>query len=214
MGLLFKRYHRPLFGFLFHMTSQREASEDMVQNVFYRMLKSRHTFTGNGEFKTWMYHLARNVLKDHTKKNKRSAAHYDISEFAERIAGGITANEGIEKNQESGILQNALANLKLLPIGDNQSEGLFAFMGLCCWNAELFNESKLYFQRALAINPEDYISNFYYAMIQHKVYSDFERAEKHYEIALNIYPDSIEAQYNCALLFALMSKCFYHFDQA
>jgi len=111
MGLLFKRYHRPLFGFLFHMTSQREASEDMVQNVFYRMLKSRHTFTGNGEFKTWMYHLARNVLKDHTKKNKRSAAHYDISEFAERIAGGITANEGIEKNQESGILQNALANL-------------------------------------------------------------------------------------------------------
>ena len=111
MDLLFRRYHRPLFGFLFQMTSQREASEDMVQNVFYRMLRSRHTFTGNGEFKTWMYHLARNVLKDHSRKNAKSAAHYDISEFAERIGGGIRANEAIEKNQEWNILQNALSRL-------------------------------------------------------------------------------------------------------
>lgn len=46
MALLFQRYHRPLYGFLFHMTGHREASEDMVQTVFYRLLKSRHTFTG------------------------------------------------------------------------------------------------------------------------------------------------------------------------
>src|ERR1700759_4883158 len=71
MALLFQRYHRPLYGFLYHMTGQREASEDMVQNVFYRMLRSRHTFTGDGEFKTWMYHLARNVVKDHYKKAGR-----------------------------------------------------------------------------------------------------------------------------------------------
>src|SRR5882724_3767608 len=111
MDLLFRRYHRPLFGFLYRMTSQREASEDMVQNVFYRMLRSRHTFTGKGEFKTWMYHLARNVLKDHSKKNSKNAGHYDISEFAERISGGIGANEAIEKNQEWNILQNALSKL-------------------------------------------------------------------------------------------------------
>jgi DNA-directed RNA polymerase specialized sigma24 family protein len=36
MGLLFQRYHRQLYGFLFHMTYQREASEDMVQQVFYK----------------------------------------------------------------------------------------------------------------------------------------------------------------------------------
>ena len=44
MGLLFERYHRPLFGFLFRMTGQTEASEDMVQTVFYRMLKYRVFF--------------------------------------------------------------------------------------------------------------------------------------------------------------------------
>ena len=111
MGLLFRRYHRPLFGFLFRMTNQREASEDMVQNVFYRMLRSRHTFTGDGEFKTWMYHLARNVLKDHSKKDKRNGYHYDIAGFAEKISSGESAAAGIEKKQEWDILKDALSTL-------------------------------------------------------------------------------------------------------
>jgi RNA polymerase sigma factor (sigma-70 family) len=67
MRLLFERYHRELFGFLYHSSSDAEASEDMVQTVFYRMLKYRHTFTGEG-FRTWMYHLARNVLIDNAKQ--------------------------------------------------------------------------------------------------------------------------------------------------
>ncbi len=111
MALLFQRHHRPLYGFLYHMTNQRESSEDMVQNVFYRMLKSRHTFTGEGEFITWMYHLARNVLKDHIKKNRRSGNHYDMADFAEKIAGGEHADLLVEKKMEAKALQNAMANL-------------------------------------------------------------------------------------------------------
>ena len=55
MGLLFERYHRELFGFLYHSSSDADTSEDMVQTVFYRMLKYRHTFTGEGAFSSWMY---------------------------------------------------------------------------------------------------------------------------------------------------------------
>ncbi|GAB3990869.1 hypothetical protein GCM10028807_19060 [Spirosoma daeguense] len=111
MGLLFERYNRPLFGFLFHMTNQREASEDMVQTVFYRMLKYRHTFTGEGEFRSWMYHLARNVLVDHSKQNKRSSQQYDLADVAEKIGGGPTADEQLQKSQELDTLQRAMAKL-------------------------------------------------------------------------------------------------------
>jgi RNA polymerase sigma-70 factor (ECF subfamily) len=58
------------------MTRQREASEDMLQNVFYRMLRSRHTFTGDGDFKTWMFYIARNVIKDLVKKGSRDPGFY------------------------------------------------------------------------------------------------------------------------------------------
>jgi RNA polymerase sigma factor (sigma-70 family) len=111
MGLLFERYHRPLFGFLFHMTGQTESSEDMVQTVFYRMLKYRHTFTGEGEFRSWMYHLARNVLADQAKQNKRVANHANVNDLAERIGGGIDADEHLQQEQDRDMLHKALARL-------------------------------------------------------------------------------------------------------
>jgi len=111
MGLLFERYHRELFGFLYHMSSHADASEDMVQTVFYRMLKYRHTFTGDGEFRTWMYHLARNVLIDSAKQNKRAAQQYDVQAYADRIGGGPLADESFQKEQEVAQLQEALSRL-------------------------------------------------------------------------------------------------------
>ena len=111
MGLLFERYHRELFGFLYHMSSNPDASEDMVQTVFYRMLKYRHTFTGEGPFRTWMYHIARNVLTDSAQQNKRSAQHYDLSNYADRIGGGPTADESLQREQELTLLQDALTRL-------------------------------------------------------------------------------------------------------
>ncbi|QDK83629.1 RNA polymerase sigma factor [Spirosoma sp. KCTC 42546] len=111
MGLLFERYNRSLLGFLFHMTNQREASEDMVQTVFYRMLKYRHTFTGDGEFKSWMYHLARNVLVDYSKQNKRSAQNYDLADVADKVGGGPAADESMQKEQELDMLHRAMAKL-------------------------------------------------------------------------------------------------------
>jgi RNA polymerase sigma factor (sigma-70 family) len=111
MGLLFERYHRPLYGFLFRMTKQKETSEDLVQNVFFRMLKYRKGFKGTGEFKTWMYHLARNVLNDHFKKNKRTPSKYNLKDFEESIEVGQHADYQIERNQELKTLEMAIEDL-------------------------------------------------------------------------------------------------------
>ena len=111
MGLLFERYHRKLFGFLYHMLGCADASEDLVQNVFYRMLKYRHTYTGEGEFRTWMYHLARNVLADHLRKNRHAAHHTDVADLAEKIGGGPRADEQLQQEQEVAALHRALARL-------------------------------------------------------------------------------------------------------
>jgi RNA polymerase sigma factor (sigma-70 family) len=111
MGLLFERYHRKLFAFLYHMLGRADASEDLVQNVFYRMLKYRHTYTGEGEFRAWMYHLARNVLADHVKKNRHATRHSDVADLAERIGGGAPADEGLQHEQEVATLHRALARL-------------------------------------------------------------------------------------------------------
>ncbi|MFN8354432.1 MAG: RNA polymerase sigma factor [Spirosomataceae bacterium] len=111
MGLLFERYHRALHAFLYHMTGHADASEDMVQTVFYRMLKYRHTFTADGEFRTWMYHLARNVLNDSFKQNKRHSQAQDLNDWANQLSGGALADETLIKKQELDLLHSAIGKL-------------------------------------------------------------------------------------------------------
>jgi RNA polymerase sigma-70 factor (ECF subfamily) len=111
MGLLFERYHRKLFQFLYHMLGRAEASEDLVQTVFYRMLKYRHTYTGEGEFRSWMYHLARNVLADYLKQNRHASRHHDVHDLADTIPGGPRADERLQQEQEVATLHRALARL-------------------------------------------------------------------------------------------------------
>ena len=111
MGLLFERYHRPLYGFLFHMTYNKEGSEDLVQQVFYKMLKYRHTFTGSGEFVHWMYSIARNTLKDRVKSKGSRMKHENIDDMADRIGGSVTPDEQLEKKQAKAELYKAMERL-------------------------------------------------------------------------------------------------------
>jgi len=113
MAQLFKRHQRALYGFLYHMTRHRESSEDMVQNVFYRILKYRHTFSGNGEFTSWMYYLALNVLKDNYKKNKQISKQSDISSYSEKIGDSNLTDERFQKEQEVNLLYDAMKNLSI-----------------------------------------------------------------------------------------------------
>src|ERR1700749_2143609 len=94
MSMLFERHHKPLFEFLFHLAQRREASEDMVQTVFYRMLKYRNSFTEESNFSGWMYHIARNVLKD--QKFGLDGKYDMITIHEEKIAGGTLADERLE----------------------------------------------------------------------------------------------------------------------
>jgi RNA polymerase sigma-70 factor (ECF subfamily) len=109
MSLLFERHHRALFGFLFHLTQRHEASEDMVQTVFYRMLKYRKSFTEESNFSGWMYRIARNVLKD--QKFGLGTKYDPISVHEEKMEGGTLADERLEKKQLRQQLYDAMSML-------------------------------------------------------------------------------------------------------
>lgn len=111
MGLLFQRYHRELFGFLYHMCHNPEASEDMVQTTFYRMIKYKNSFSGQRPFRSWMYQIARNVLLDTYQREQRSRQQVDIDDLVEQLTGGIPADESIQKAEQALDLQRALDQL-------------------------------------------------------------------------------------------------------
>jgi DNA-directed RNA polymerase specialized sigma24 family protein len=52
---LFERYHLPLYNFFLKLTMDKTGSEDLTQNLFYRVIRYRHTFnTGAGSFRSWI----------------------------------------------------------------------------------------------------------------------------------------------------------------
>ena len=111
MGLLFERHNRPLFGFFYHMTRQGEISEDLVQTVFYRMLKYRKNFRGEGKFTTWMYHIARNALVDYNKKKRPIQYANQLDDWERQLSDEQTAEKSIQQREEKALLQEAINRL-------------------------------------------------------------------------------------------------------
>ncbi len=70
LGILFERYHLPLFDFLARLTGDRTAAEDLVQDIFVRILKYRATYRDDGSFETWLYRIARNARADYFRQRR------------------------------------------------------------------------------------------------------------------------------------------------
>lgn len=77
LAVLFERHHRMLFRFFLHLCGSRILSEDLTQEVFFRMLKFRETFQPGARFLPWMYQIARNVHVDHLRKRNAEMPLWD-----------------------------------------------------------------------------------------------------------------------------------------
>jgi len=70
MSFLFERYHLRIFNFLCQMTNgDRDLSQDITQEVFYKAIKYKSTYHG-GKFASWVFTIARNSLNNHHRKKK------------------------------------------------------------------------------------------------------------------------------------------------
>lgn len=110
LALLFERYHRPLFDFLCRMTGNAAAAEDLVQDVFVRILKYRATFRDEGRFETWVFRIARNVRADYFKRRGMPPA--ELTEAAGHASPEPGAPDAIERDRNVDCLKRALLLLR------------------------------------------------------------------------------------------------------
>ena len=108
LGLIYHRYSRRLFGFFFRMTGEVATSEDLVQNVFMRMLKYRQSYADTGNFEAWAFHMSRNVHKDHVRKNKRYRWQENMNDWETHLQETGNREQMIQKTDELNSLARAL----------------------------------------------------------------------------------------------------------
>ncbi|MBL7856163.1 MAG: RNA polymerase sigma factor [Cyclobacteriaceae bacterium] len=112
LGLLFERYKKPLYGFFYGLNKNGEISEDLVQNVFYRILKYRYLFRGEGDFRTWMFHIARNVNHDHYRKNKMQGKD-SLENWQDRLSTHENRSTEMQQDEAMQLLNMAMARLPM-----------------------------------------------------------------------------------------------------
>lgn len=108
-SILFDRYHKRIFNFLARMASDREAAEDLAQNVFLRMLRYRHTYKPEMKFQSWIYQMARNAFSDYYQQQKqRMPVKMGVEKLDDHLPDLM---EALEQEENEKRLIRALAQL-------------------------------------------------------------------------------------------------------
>jgi RNA polymerase sigma-70 factor (ECF subfamily) len=105
LGALFERYHVALFNFFYKLTGERSTSEDLVQEVFLRILKYRHSYRPDTPFRSWLYQIARNARVDLLRRRRPEVS------WEPEMSGSFQPGDLAQQNQEAALLHAALLRL-------------------------------------------------------------------------------------------------------
>ncbi len=87
-ALLLERHRNPVVNFLHRMVQNRAVSEELAQEVFLRVYRSRETYEPTAKFTTWLFriatHLALNWIRDGKKEKHNESLSEELIEGAER----------------------------------------------------------------------------------------------------------------------------------
>jgi RNA polymerase sigma-70 factor (ECF subfamily) len=67
---LVEKYRRPMISFMYRMTRNQSVAEELAQEVFLRVYRSRQTYAASAKFTTWLYRIATNLAVNHARDNK------------------------------------------------------------------------------------------------------------------------------------------------
>jgi len=111
IATLYDRHQRPLFNFFLRLTASRPVSEDLVQDVFTRILKYRASYADQENFPAWMYRIARNAHIEHVRRHRLEVVAADPETTPEPVSAAPGPEHQAEYGQNVALLRRALARL-------------------------------------------------------------------------------------------------------
>ncbi|MDH3273274.1 MAG: RNA polymerase sigma factor [Gammaproteobacteria bacterium] len=76
--LLYQRHNDALYRYLLRLCHHRDTAEDIFQDVWGKIIKSRQNYRPTAKFSTFLYRVAHNCFIDHIRRNKRHSHTVDV----------------------------------------------------------------------------------------------------------------------------------------
>ncbi|MFC4557420.1 RNA polymerase sigma factor SigX [Virgibacillus kekensis] len=106
---IYDEYHQDLYQFIFYMVKDKETCEDLVQEVYIKVINSYDSFKGDSSKKTWLFSIARHVTIDYFRRKKRKRKR--ISEFFDWGEKGHLLQDQKPLPEEIAIQNEAVQNV-------------------------------------------------------------------------------------------------------
>jgi RNA polymerase sigma-70 factor (ECF subfamily) len=73
-NFLIEKYRKPIMNFMYRMVHNQAVAEELAQEVFLRVYRSRQTYRAEAKFTTWLYRIATNLGVNHARDTKHERA--------------------------------------------------------------------------------------------------------------------------------------------
>jgi RNA polymerase sigma-70 factor, ECF subfamily len=81
-ALLLERHRAPVVHFLYRMVQNQAISEELAQEVFLRVYRSRATYEPTAKFTTWLFRIATHVALNSIRDRKKEKGHESLDQDA------------------------------------------------------------------------------------------------------------------------------------
>lgn len=82
---LIDAYGRRLHGYLYRLTGSRDDADDLLQELFLRVVRMIGGYTHDGRFEAWLFRIATNLARDRVRRCGRAAG---VVNWEAEAAGG------------------------------------------------------------------------------------------------------------------------------
>jgi RNA polymerase sigma-70 factor (ECF subfamily) len=108
---LIQKYRRPIIHFMYRMVHNQAVAEELAQEVFLRVYRSRETYRAEARFSTWLYRIATNLGVNHARdtRHERAASTVYLDE-ADSETGTTPDVADTTPGAEAGLLRRERLN--------------------------------------------------------------------------------------------------------
>lgn len=110
---LYERYEKTLFDFIYRMVMNNPETENLFQETFHRVVRSRKKYQATAQFRTWLFQIAMNLCRDRRRRMKHRS-HLSLNDpLASQNDGGLELKDlvsdpapDVAKSVEAGELES------------------------------------------------------------------------------------------------------------
>ena len=94
------------------MLGGSQGIDDLVQDVFVKVLRGRDSFRGEANLKTWIYRITTRVIYDHLEKLQKCREHYDETILATAADHqGVNVETQLHHKERNEMIRTAISEL-------------------------------------------------------------------------------------------------------